>query len=120
MRQIPAGIWNEIAQSQTLKAQPWAMIAKQEPEDLEAELQKLEQKLDKEGVPNKVILAYLLTAPLLMENQAISRFIQETQQYGLRSSLPELTTISEAVALATAEYRLTALHQKRLKSLLKR
>ena len=71
------------------------------------------------GADNQTVLAYRLTAPLLMESEAISAYIVETQNEMLRSSLPELNSVNEAVELATMEYRLNQSQQEKLRQLLK-
>ena len=58
------------------------------------------------------------TAPLLVENEAISSFLQETRRTSLRTSLPEVVSVSEAVILASMEYQLTRSQQAKLKQLL--
>jgi hypothetical protein len=59
-----------------------------------------------------------LTLPLLVENEAISRYVQQSDQLYLRNSLPELLTVNEAVTIATQEYRLNLQQAQRLKLLL--
>jgi hypothetical protein len=63
---------------------------------------------------------YQLTAPLLMENEAISRYIYRTGNLNLRRTMPELTTVGEAVYLATQEYMLDSDQQEALTKLLVR
>ncbi|MBY0439962.1 MAG: hypothetical protein K2W80_17395, partial [Burkholderiales bacterium] len=57
-------------------------------------------------------------APLLQENVAISRYLQATDRISLRSALPEIVTVSEAVGLAGMEYNLTAKQEESLRTLL--
>ena len=64
-------------------------------------------------------LAFRLVAPLLQETQAISDYILLTQRLDLRSALPEVNSVNEAVMLASTEYRLTPSQQKKLTQLLK-
>jgi hypothetical protein len=71
-------------------------------------------------VGGRVKRAFLLTAPLLMENAAISRWIQESGRRDLREALPELTSIREAVDMATADLRLSPMEQQQLRTVLKR
>ena len=66
----------------------------------------------------KVILAHRLVAPLLMEREAISSFVEETHQGALRASLPEVTSMGEAIFLASSEYRLTPSQQRLLREVL--
>ena len=119
MYQVPMPVWNEIAASQAL-SQPWATLFRLEPEQLPAKLEQLVDKpLEAKGADNSVVLAYRLVAPLLMENEAISSYLEMTQQTMLRASLPELNSVNEAVTLATMEYRLSPSQQAKLTQLLK-
>lgn len=118
MYQVPTSIWNEIAKTQKILHQPWARLFPLPSDKLLPELAKIEQKLDRDGADARVVRAYLLTAPLLTETVAISRFVEASLSNSLRSCLPELTAISEAVALATAEYRLSPKQQAQLRQLL--
>jgi hypothetical protein len=110
--------WNEIAQSQAL-SQPWATLFRMTPEELPAGLDKLvDQPIEAQGADNRTVLAYRLVAPLLLENVAISDYLGMTNQLNLRASMPELTSVNEAVILASKEYRLTASQQAKLTQLL--
>jgi hypothetical protein len=110
--------WNEIAQSQAL-SQPWATLFRMTPEELPAGLDKLvDQPIEAQGADNRTVLAYRLVAPLLLENVAISDYLGMTNQLSLRASMPELTSVNEAVILASKEYRLTASQQAKLTQLL--
>ncbi len=118
MHQAPMRIWNEIAMSQPL-SQPWVRLFRATPEQFPAMLDELVDKpLEQQGADNRVILAYRLVAPLLIENEAISAYLEETQQPTLRTSLPEVTSVNEAVILASMEYPLTQSQQKKLAQLL--
>lgn len=118
MQQVPMRVWNEIAQSQPL-GQPWATLFRKTPEELPQALAELVDKpAEKSGADNRTLLAYRLTAPLLVENEAISAYLQETGQLSMRTSLPELISVSEAVTLASQEYRLKPSQQKKLTQLL--
>lgn len=118
MNQAPMPIWNKIAQSQPL-SQPWATLFRLNPEQLPEQLDALVDKpAESMGADNRTVLAYRLVAPLLIENQAISQFILESQSPSLRASLPEVNSVNEAVILASKEYRLTASQQAMLTRLL--
>lgn len=118
MYQAPMQAWNEIAQSQAL-SQPWATLFRMTPEELPAGLDKLvDQPIEAQGADNRTVLAYRLVAPLLLENVAISDYLGMTNQLNLRASMPELTSVNEAVILASKEYRLTASQQAKLTQLL--
>ena len=118
MYQVPLPVWNEIAQSQPL-SQPWAELFRCETlEQLTAALAKMEKDLENRGVDAKTIRGYLLMAPLLVENEAISTYIEEMGRYDLRSAMPEICSVNEAVILASQEYRLNPSQQARLSKLL--
>ena len=114
MHQVPMRVWNEIAKAEPL-GQPWTKIFRMTPEEMNQATDKLGDQLE---VDNKTQLAYLLVAPLLQENLAISNFLVESNQQSLRAGMPELTTVSEAVYLATQEYSLSPFQQSKLKALL--
>jgi hypothetical protein len=69
---------------------------------------------------NRVILAHRLMAPLMCEAEAISAYIAETRQDVLRNALPEVTSLAEAISLASVDYRLTKEQQASLKQVLAR
>ena len=119
MHQAPTPVWNEIAASQPL-SQPWATLFRMDDDQMPQGITKyLDNPAEAMGADNQTVLAYRLTAPLLMESEAISAYIVETQNEMLRSSLPELNSVNEAVELATMEYRLNQSQQEKLRQLLK-
>lgn len=118
MYQAPTSIWNEIAATQSIKHQPWKRLFPMSSDRLLPELEAIESRLEREGADARVVRGFLLTAPLLMETVAISRYLEASGSISLRSSLPELTTISEAVDLATQEFRLSRPQQVKLRDLL--
>ena len=119
MYQAPTPVWNEIAASQPL-SQPWATLFRMDDDQMPQGITKyLDNPAEAMGADNQTVLAYRLTAPLLMESEAISAYIVETQNEMLRSSLPELNSVNEAVELATMEYRLNQSQQEKLRKLLK-
>ena len=119
MQQAPMAVWNAIAASQPL-SEPWATLFRLTPQELPAALDRLVDKpAEQAGADNRTVLAYRLVAPLLVETEAISAYLEESQQSMLRMSLPELTSVNEAVTLASMEYRLTPYQQRKLTQLLK-
>ena len=119
MHQAPTAVWNEIAASQPL-SQPWATLFRMDEEQMPQGItQYLDNPAEAMGADNSTVLAYRLTAPLLIESEAISDYIVETQNDMLRASLPELNSVNEAVELATMEYRLNPSQQAKLTELLK-
>jgi hypothetical protein len=51
-------------------------------------------------------LAYQELGPLLAENEAISRYLVRSGRQELRSCLPEITSVKEALMYARAEWPL--------------
>lgn len=119
MYQVPAQIWNLIAKTQPVQSAHWRSLMEMSQDKLTQELAKLEADLERKGADAQVIRGYVLVAPLLRENVAISRFVETQASPDLRSCLPELTSINEAVGLATEEFRLKPSQQTRLAELLK-
>ena len=118
MYQVPTVVWNEIAKSQAL-SQPWVTLFRMTQQELPAGLEKLvDAPLEAQGADNKTVLAYRLVAPLLQENEAISDYIMLVDNPSLRASLPELTSVNEAVILASQEYLLNPSQQAKLTQLL--
>ncbi len=118
MHQTPTPIWNEIAQTQRLRSQTWAPLFKMPEAEQHKALEEIEAKLEADGHDPRTILAYLLVAPLLEENVAISAWIEKIGRTDLRNSMPELTSVSEALILASGEYRLMPSQQNKLRALL--
>lgn len=108
-------VWNQIAETQKLKT-AWArkVFAMGPQEMLEAE--DAEYQALKQTVGHDVAASYQDVKPLLLENVAISRFTQAQPMY--REALPEVTSISEALILASMERPLSPMQQNRLKRLL--
>ena len=119
MYQVPMQVWNEIAKGQAL-SQPWATLFRMTPDQLPQGLEKLvDAPIEAQGADNKTVLAYRLVAPLLIENEAISAYVLEDNRPDLRAVMPELISVSEAVILASLEYRLMPSQQTKLTQLLR-
>ena len=112
---VAAPIWNQIAETQTLKT-VWARKAFKLDGMAMAELEDKEYKTLKAKVGQGVAASYQDVMPLLTENVAISKFIQEQPNY--RQALPEIVSIAEAVILASQERPLNPMQQKQLANLL--
>ena len=118
MHNLPTPIWNEIAKTQTLRHARWRKLFAAEGMDFLTLVDELEKEIDAKAKDSRVTRGYCLVAPLLQENVAISRYVEAKRAPSLRGSLPELTTISEAVDLATQEFQLTPGQRQTLRSLL--
>lgn len=115
MHQAPAAIWNAIAETQDLKT-AWAKQMFPLPaEEMELALEREEQRLMDEGNSGQVASAWLLTMPLLWEQDAIRAF---KAMGGPGNSLPMVETVQEAVMLASREYPMTTAQQASLAKLL--
>lgn len=66
----------------------------------------LVRNLINRGVRRGTALAYLTVLPLLVENEAISRYVEAQEDPELRSCLPEVTTPEEAAKLGMQEMTL--------------
>ena len=118
MYQVPTPVWNEVAATQRLNKPTWAGLFAKTGQDFLPACERVENAVDKLTRDATVTRAYMLTAPLLHENQAISRYLEATQAQSLRAAMPELTTIPEAVGLATDEFNLLPSQQDKLATLL--
>lgn len=115
MYQAPAAIWNEIAETQTLRT-GWAEQMFPLPQaDLDRALENEAAKVAELAGSQVVAAAYLVVMPLLWEAQAIRAWVQEA---GPHASLPPVETVDGAVALAQGDYPLTAGEAQILRELL--
>lgn len=118
LNSVATPIWNEIARAQELKTE-WARKAfSLNGEQMVKLVDREYEELKAAGVSPEVSKAFLDLKPLLLENVAISRHIQQTDNPSLRQALPEVTTVNEAVILASADQELSTLQQRRLEKLL--
>lgn len=118
MQQVPASVWNAIADSQTLQNPSMQQLFPMSQPDLDAALASQAQALTKAGKTDSVINAYQQMAPLLAENEAISEYINQTGNSDLRSAMPEVLTAPEAVAIASQDRPLSKSEQSTLLTLL--
>ena len=118
MLSVSPVIWNEIAATQRLKHPRIRELMKLGPDELPKRLDQIAADQESKGALPRTTLAYSTVLPLLLENEAISRYVQMKDSDSLRGSLPEVTSMDEAVYLATLEYRLTEAEQENLKELL--
>ncbi len=106
MTEVPQWIWNQIAEKVPLQT-AWArkMFAMNQ-DQVVSELNSEAAKMKAQEIPDKVIAAYQHVLPLWIERHAISEYVSRANDPRLRTMLPDLTEISEAVDLMTREYRL--------------
>lgn len=117
MVSLPARVWNEIARQEQLRTQ-WARTVFvmdetgiQESEETDA------HRLDQDGVDPMVVQAYLDARPLLLEREAIARYVAKHPD--LRASLPEVNSINEAILTVTGDWPLSQSETAQLKTLLR-
>ena len=115
---VATPIWNEIARTQTLKTE-WARKAFALNDQEMSELENREYQELKPRVGQTVAAAFSDLKPLLLENQAISRYIQAQGDPALRQALPEVVSIAEAIAIASMDRPLSPSQQTSLQNLLK-
>lgn len=120
MYQVPARVWNEIAASEELASPSFERLMKMNDEQILQALDEQAKVLEARGVPDSVIVAYQRLAPLLAENEAISRYINRTGNTSLREALPEILNAEEAVVIATQDQPLSKSEQQTLLDMLKR
>jgi hypothetical protein len=116
--QVATEIWNEILQTQQVRNPLMRRLMRLQGLALPDALDRLARDQESAGASRRATLAFPTVAPLLLENVAISRYVQMKDSSSLREALPEVTTIREAVDLAVAEYSLTATEQRDLRTLL--
>ena len=116
MFNVAAAIWNQIAESQPMATEKWSRLMKMDSDAMDSALGEV---MDDLKAPNRVVLAFVTVAPLLLENEAISLWILANEAHYLRSALPEVLSISEAVNLGSMEYSLTETERARLADLLR-
>ena len=107
MHNLPAQVWNKIAQTVPLRLKASASLMAMTQQQLDNELESQAQALRKSGNSSLVIAAYQQMMMPLAEQQAISAYISQTGESELRQALPDVQTAAEAVALATNDLPLT-------------
>ena len=118
MHQIPSSLWNQIAKTQTLINPSFQVLMSMPAKQMHQTLENQAQALSNNQVPDNVINSYQQIAPLLAENQAISQYINQTDNLSLRQALPEVLTAAEAVAIASRDRLLSKSEQMQLLQML--
>jgi hypothetical protein len=111
---------NPIANTQPMASPTMRALFSLDQQEMDKQDQLQYEALQAAGTEHETAMAYQLTAPLLVENKAISRYISRTGNSHLRLTLPEVVNVQEAVSLATLEYRLTSSQQTDLAQMLRR
>ena len=118
MYQLPAQVWNLIAQQPEMQNPSMKALMSMNQEQMDSALQQQADTLTQNGVPDNVINAYQTMGPLLAENQAISLYIEKTGNSDLRKACPEVISAPEALAVAKQDYRLNEPEQQQLLQML--
>lgn len=115
MLNVAAPIWNRIAET-GLTTPFGKQFFPLDEEEMSRQFDRATEMLEAEGNSPTVVRAYLEVAPLLLEREAISKYVTTHPQQ--RSALPEINTIQEAVLYSTRQHRLTGAQQRQLERLL--
>ena len=109
-------IWNSLAREQPLLT-AWAKKVLPLPEEqMQEELTAEAKQLKGSGEPPNVVLGFQMVRPLLLEQEAIFRFLPDHPE--LKGFLPEVYTVDEALHLAVQEFYLSRSEVNRLRKLL--
>lgn len=117
MYQVPMTVWNELAASQPVSPK-WGALFRLKQTELPAALDPVYAHMDSLKADSRVQRAFVLVAPLLVENESISAYLTERNLTSLRAAMPEVTSIPEAIALASSEFPMTKGQQATLGELL--
>lgn len=120
MFQVANPIWNQIARQPEMKSEQMKALFSLPPDAMNRALDKQAELLAKAGSQPRVINAYQVVAPLLLERPAIQAYLERTESSHLAKVLVDLESVAEALDLATTEYRLTNQERSALKTLLQR
>ena len=116
MYQAPATIWNAVAETGPLRT-GWAEQMFPLPQEemdaaIEAEVARLRALV---GADSVIPAAYLVTMPLLWEQEAIRNL---TDRVGPIGSLPPVETVDDAMAIALGDFPLTPDEAQTLRAML--
>ena len=100
MESVPAKILNEIASNQKLRTVGCQRLFRMTDEEKRADQAPQYLALTRSGVSHRVAANYQGLAPLMAENEAISRYVLEKDDPELRMLLPEICSPTEAMRIA--------------------
>jgi hypothetical protein len=115
MYQVPAAVWNSIAETQRLETSWAKWIFPLPTDDQEAAVASEELRLTTKAGSAMLAMVYLTVAPLLWERRAIRKWKAEN---GENPGLPSIETVQEAVIVASKDRTLTADQQRTLSAML--
>jgi len=120
MFNVPATVWQQIARANLGMTSRWGRAMAGGQEGIDRLINEVDAEHEAAGVPNRVSLAFEITAPLVVENDAIQRWLRETERFDLAGVLLDLPTPREAGEVGTLEYRLEPDERTLLESLVAR
>ena len=105
MTNLPAAVWNQIAETQELQT-PAAKVAFRLNPDQLAKLDDLWANAERAArTPSRVVRCLPMCLPLLTESEAINQFVSQHPES--RNALPEINSPEEAADLMEMEGHLT-------------
>ena len=109
---IDQQVANQIAQTVPLQAMhTWFRVREEEIEEMEATF--IDQ-ITRETGTSIIGVAVTAILPILVESEAITKYISETGDNSLRTDVPEILTIQEAGLMAEREFTMTAKQAKKV------
>ncbi len=118
MYQVTPETWNEISAEGALVHPTWARIMSLPESEMMSALDQLAEVWE-QSYPARSVRAALLVAPLLAEHVAITAHLEDhPMAWALRSAMPEILSVGEAVAVAESEFMLEPSQAEALQHLL--
>src|SRR6266545_1760093 len=96
MFQVPAHIWQAIAQAHPEMTSRWGKAMAGGQPAIDTLLADVDREHEAAGVPNGVSLAFEITAPLLVEGDAIQAWVRETESFDMMQVLLDYGTPHDA------------------------
>ena len=117
MLNVYQSIRNQIAETGRMRYPALEKIFRMTDED-KADLELNRLALKQVQLRQDLVLPWICSAPLLLENEAISLFTATNPNW--KMALPEILTIPEAARIAQVDYLMNATQVRRLMDSLKR
>lgn len=109
MHQLTHQLRNEIAATVRLSNPVWRALFEAPEAQHQVMLDTLKAGLRAGGADTRTMHAWGCVAPMVDEREAIARFVDLRGDRSLRTQLPDLASVDEAVTYAQQIYRLTGL-----------
>ena len=106
MYQIPTSIRNDIVEKVKLLNPSMEKLFSMEEEEFQEAMTEQADLLEERGLSIQVVILYQKIAPLLKESTALSLYIDKTQRFDLRTAMPEILSVDEAIVFARGENHL--------------